>query len=160
MPMAYFPFALRSRSPYTNSMAYFHFVHRPLIHMFHSIFAWKRMHQSFWYSLHLKIYAFYCSFANYGTFFFVNKDTSAKFYTPEDNVGYHIFVSVKALNTECWDHTKSVFGKFHTRINIGNKIGRSLTVFCEPRTRMTRITTRMLVTCIIANFAADLSGRE
>ena len=103
MPMAYFRFALRSRSPYRNSMAYFHFVHRPLIPMFHSIFAWKRMYRSFWYSLHLKIYAFYCSFANYGLFFLVNKDTSGKINTPEDTVGYHVFVSLKALNTKCWD---------------------------------------------------------
>ena len=81
MPMAYFPFALPSRSPYRNSMAYFHFVHRPLIPKFHLIFARKRMHRSFWYtySLHLKFQVFYCSFANYGTFFLVNKDTSAKF---------------------------------------------------------------------------------
>ena len=56
------------------------------------------MHQSFWYSLHLKTNAFYCSFDNYGTFFLVNKDTSAK-----DTVVYHVFVSVKALNTKCWD---------------------------------------------------------
>ena len=103
MPMAYFRFALRSGSPYRNSMAYFHFVHRPLIPMFHSIFAWKRMHRSFWYSLHLKISAFYCSFANHGTFFFVNKDTSVKIYTQEDTISYHVFVSVNALITECWD---------------------------------------------------------
>ena len=74
MPMAYFSFALRSRSPYRNTMAYFHFVHRPLLPTFHLIFAWKRMNQSFWYSFHLKIYAFYCSFANYRTFFIVNKE--------------------------------------------------------------------------------------
>ena len=24
-------------------------------------------------------------------------------YTPEDTVGYHVFVSVKALNTQCWE---------------------------------------------------------
>ena len=37
---------LYSRSLYWNSMAYFYFVHRSLFLMFHSIFAWKRKHQS------------------------------------------------------------------------------------------------------------------
>ena len=58
MPMAYFRFALRSQSPYRNLMAYFHFVHGPLIPMFHSIFAWKRMHRSSGYFLHLKNLSF------------------------------------------------------------------------------------------------------
>ena len=36
-------------------------------------------------------------------------------------------------------YATSVFGKFRTTMNIGNAIGRSLTVFCKPRRRMTRI---------------------
>ena len=47
--------------------------------------------------------SFYCSFANYGTFLLVNKDTTVKIYMPEDTVSYHDFVSIKALNTECWE---------------------------------------------------------
>ena len=69
---------------------------------------------------------------------------------PEDTVGYHVFIRVKALSTECWDRTK---------INIGNEIGRSVTVFREPRRRMTRIEEgECYVTCILADFAANLSG--
>ena len=113
MPMAYFRFALRSRSPYRNLMAYFHFVRRPLIPMFHAIFAWKRMHRSFRYSLHLKISAYFCSFANYGTYFLVNKVTSAKF-TRRKTLAYFVFVSVKALNTECWDPV--LFISYHERV--------------------------------------------
>ena len=41
MPMAYFHFALLSRSLYRNLMAYFHFVHRPVIPMFHLILLAK-----------------------------------------------------------------------------------------------------------------------
>ena len=39
-------------------------------------------------------------------------------------------------------YTASVFGKFRTTMNIGNAIGRSLTVFCEPQRRMTPIKQR------------------
>ena len=35
----------------------------------------SRKHRSFWYSVHLKAEAFYCSYPNYGTFFLINKDT-------------------------------------------------------------------------------------
>ena len=49
-------------------------------------------------------------------------------------------------------------------MNMGNQISRSVTIFRELRKRMTRIlkTTRTLelYTCILADFAGDLSGWE
>ena len=49
-----------------------------------------------------------------------------------------------------------MFGRYRTTMNTGNATGWSVTVFCEPRRRMMR----MFVTCILSNFAADLSGLE
>ena len=64
----------------------------------------------------------------------------------EDTVGYHVFGSMKALNTECWDPV--LFVSYRKRVrkiphkNIGNEISGSVTVFREPRRRMTRIKQR------------------
>ena len=51
-------------------------------------------------------------------------------------------------------------------MNLGTTVGRSVTVFREPQRWMTRIKQQerslhaSFVTCIFANFAADLSGWE
>ena len=84
----------------------------------------------------------YCSFTNDGTVFLINKDTSAKF-TSRKSVGYHVFGSVKALNTECWTqcyscYTTCLFGKFHARLNIGKEVSQSVTVFRDCQRRMNR----------------------
>ena len=76
--------------------------------------------------------------------FSYKKEHLSKIYTPEDTVGHHVFISLKALNTECWDlvlfvYTASVFGKFCTRMNLGNEIGQSVMVFCKPCRRITRL---------------------
>ena len=67
-----------------------------------------------------------------------------KIYMPEDSVGYHVFVSVKALHTNAGIqyysyYTTSVFGKFLTRMNIGNEVGRSITVFRESQRQMVSV---------------------
>ena len=84
----------------------------------------------------------------------------------EDTFGYHLFVSVKAMKTECWDPV--LFVSYHECVrkiphkNEYRKRNRPISdVF--PRTSKTDDsyqTTRTLVTCILANFAADLSGWE
>ena len=84
----------------------------------------------------------------------------------EDTFGYHLFVSVKALNTECWDPV--LFVSYRERVrkiphkNEYRKWNRPISDGF-PRTSKTDDsyqTTRTLVISILANFAANLSGRE
>ena len=61
----------------------------------------------------------------------------------EDTVGYHVFVNMKALNTEiqCYlYYTVSLFGKFRARKNIGREeMGQSVMVFMYFEGEMTHI---------------------
>ena len=78
-------------------------------------------------------------------------------YTPEDTFGYHLFVSVKALNTKSWDPVLLVSYCEHVwKILHKNEYRERNWPISDGFPR----TTRTLVTCILANFAADLSGWE
>ena len=85
---------------------------------------------------------------------------------PGDTVSYHVFVSVKVLNTECRDPV--LFVSYRERvqklphINEYRKQNRPISDG-SPRTSKTDDsykTTKTLVTSILPNFAADLSGWE
>ena len=63
---------------------------------------------------------------------------------------------------QCYSyHTASVFGKFRTRMNIGNEISQSVTIFANLEDGWLVLNNENVsYTCILADFAADLSGWE
>ena len=66
---------------------------------------------------------------------------------PEDTVGYYVFVSVKPLNTECWDPVLFVLYRKHVwkipRKNEYRKRNRPITDgFPQSQRLMTRVKQR------------------
>ena len=103
MPMAFFRFALQSRSPYWNMMAYFHFVHRPLIPKIVSLnFCLEKNASIFLVTFASENLSFLLQFRQLWNVF-PSKDTSAKFTRRKTLLVITVFVSMKVLNTKHWD---------------------------------------------------------
>ena len=81
---------------------------------------------------------------------------------PEDTVGYQVFVSVKALNTESWDPMLCVSYRERVwKILHKNEYRKRNRPISDDFPRISKMDdSRTFVTCILADFAADLSGSE
>ena len=83
---------------------------------------------------------------------------------PEDTFGYQVSVILKALNTECWDPVLFVsYPECVRNIPHNNKYRKQDRPISDgfpwtSKTDDSYSTLKTLVTRILANFAADLSG--
>ena len=70
---------------------------------------------------------------------------------PKDAVGYHVFIDVKALHTQCWDPVLFVLYRKQVMNVLGNEIGQSVTVFSEPQKQMTHTKQRKPYSNLLAS---------
>ena len=96
-------------------MAYFNFVHRSVVPMFHSIFTWKKKALIFLELFASENVSFLLLLCQLWHIFFINMDTSAKFTCWKTLLVITFSLSVKPLNTKCWNPMLFVLYREHIR---------------------------------------------